>query len=670
MKAVLPVVIVLLYSWAYLPSFNGVLLFDDIHAIVENDLERYLSVTEAFSSRRGIAFLTFAIDKWLYGETAWGLHFTNFCIHLVNSGLVYLAAHTAFRRSEYSRNRSIGLSVAISSIFLLHPIQTNAVTYVVQRMESLSAMFLLLTLNCWIRWRDSSRVVWLVIAICCCLLGMRTKEVMVSAPLLVIWYDFAFLRVHSLKMRGRDLIAYGLLGLSLVANPAWQPFWNSLFKPDAIAQSTSTAFIVKDVGRWEYMRTQPQVILYYVQQTLWPSDLCLDRGWPVEDKIVGIVVPGILLSAIFLLTLAAIVQQRRISFLGGLFFLSLAPTSSIIPIQDLYFEHRMYMAVISVITLVVLLTDWFLRTILNLTAPSRETCSTQISTCILLAAMGALACTTHARNQVFRSELVMWQDCINKSPNHARPYYSFAHHVEKNKIHELSDLATGYAWRAVELRPSEWQNWNMIGLMLKQNGDRERAIASFEHAIELDPSIPLPYLNLGNLLVGVDDIEAERLFLKVLEISPNHEDANNNYGVMLARRGRNQDAIKYFRQAIEENPQKWDARLNLGDALLPMDPVAALAQYEEVPDQEVDRAEAFLNKAVAYIRGRADVVSAMDCWKSCITLYPDHPAAWVLLANAHNTIGDRRAAIELLAEAQRRFPDEPSVLQALNEIAP
>jgi len=669
MKLLLAFFIIMMCTWAYLPSFGGVLLFDDIHAIVENDLERYLSVTETLSSPRGIAFFTFALDRLVYGDTVWGFHFTNYCIHLLNGGLVYLATRRALSCSGYSRTRSFLLAVAISSIFLLHPIQTNAVTYVVQRMESLSAMFLLLTLNCWIRWRDSSRVTWLIIAICCCLLGMRTKEVMVSAPLLVFWYDYAFLRTHSLSMRRRDFVAYGLLGVTLVANPAWQPFWNSLFKPEAIAQSTSTAFVVKDVGRWEYMRTQPQVILYYVQQVLWPSDLCLDRGWPVEDEIIGIVVPAVLLSIVFLSTIVATVWQRQLSFLGGLFFLSLAPTSSVIPIQDLYFEHRMYVAAIAVIALVVLLIDRGLKSFESRVELWTSARSVQVAICMFLLTVGTLALVTHARNQTFRSELVMWQDCIDKSPEHARVYYSFAYYVERNRQSELYGLATEYAWKAVELRPAEWQNWNLIGLMLKKNGDREGAIEAFKEAIELDSQSPLPYLNLGNVLIGTNDSEAERLFLTVLKISPNHEDANNNYGTMLARRGRSQDAIPYFRKAIDANPQKWSAYLNLGDALLAFNPDEAVKQYDAVPISEYDRAEAFLNKAVAYIRGRADVASAIACWKECIKRYPDHHAAWVLLANALDKIGDRRQALRILSEARRRFPNEPAVIQAVQELS-
>jgi hypothetical protein len=273
----------------YLNSFHGVFLFDDERFILENDrVCQFWPPWEWFANpenlERPVITLTLAANYLAGGRSAWGYHAFNLSVHL----LAALALFGIARRtlvSERLRERFAGaatpLALCVALLWLVHPLQTQSVTYIWQRCESLMGLFFLLTLYCVIRGFGSARAGrWHAAAVCCCVLGAGCKQVMVMAVPVVLLYDIVFLSgtVRAVLRRWR---LYAGLGMS----------WVLLALVTAFGTSVKTGLTI--CTPWEYARSQPGVVLQYLRLALWPDTLCLDYWWPVA-RTVSEVLPGAL----------------------------------------------------------------------------------------------------------------------------------------------------------------------------------------------------------------------------------------------------------------------------------------------------------------------------------------------------------------------------------------
>jgi hypothetical protein len=233
-----------------------------------------------------------------------------------------------------------GIALAAALIWTIHPLQTESVTYIVQRAESIMGLFYLLTLYCVIRGAGSARpMAWYVLAVLACLLGMASKEVMATAPLVVLLYDRTFLSgtfQGALRRRWPLYVAltctWGLLAY-LVAG--------------STDRGGSAGFGLS-VTVWQYALTQLGVITHYLGLAFWPAGLVFDYGWPIASSV-GQILPGaIVISLLLAGTIWALIRYPAAGFLGACFFLILAPTSSFVPVTDAAFEHRMYLPLAAV----------------------------------------------------------------------------------------------------------------------------------------------------------------------------------------------------------------------------------------------------------------------------------------------------------------------------------
>src|SRR5262249_8505691 len=262
------------------------------------------------------------------GLSPWGYHAFNLAIHLL-AGLVLLRIVRHMLQSDRFRaahpKPSPWLAVAVATIWMVHPLQTESVTYIIQRAESMMSLFLLLTLYCAIQSVHAARPrVWQAAAVCACLCGMGSKEVMVSAPFVVLLYDRLFL-AESFKaiVRRRWPLYAGLaatwivLGV-LVKTPSQTKDW--VYFPGITA--------------WSYAITQPAVIAHYLRLALWPYPLVLDYAWRPAQSLAATLPAAALVVALLAGTLWALYRQSWVGFWGGWFFLILGPTSSILPIAD------------------------------------------------------------------------------------------------------------------------------------------------------------------------------------------------------------------------------------------------------------------------------------------------------------------------------------------------
>jgi hypothetical protein len=504
---------------AYSNSLSCPFIFDDLFNIVGNGSIRHLlplrdvflvhSAGEVELHSRPVANLTFAVNYAMGGLNPLPYHLTNLLIHL-------LAAATLFgivRRTlllpgipERSGRKATPLALAIALLWALHPLQTQAVTFVTQRYESLMGLFCLVALYSLVRSGTSPRGrSWAAACVAATVLALGSKEVAVAAPLCLLLYDRAFLagsvRAAWVRRRGMYL---GLLG-------AWLGF--------ALLQAFSGSR-----GDWagyslplpwhQYAISQFGVVLHYLRLSLWPRPLVFDYWWPAASSASEILPGALLVGGLAAASGYALVRRPKLGFLGGWFFLILAPTSSVMPIADLAFLHRMYLPLAAIVVLAALGGQFAVDTLVRRWRLGAQ--GAAATAMILLAAVAApMALGTWQRNRDYGSAVSLWRDTVANVPRNPRAHLN-------------------------------------LGNAYSMQGMVDEAVAEYRRTLEIDPTNAMGHNNVGVALAGRGQVEEAIAHYRVaLELSPDYAEAHSNLGKALAGRGQATEAIAHLRKALE-----------------------------------------------------------------------------------------------------------------------
>jgi tetratricopeptide (TPR) repeat protein len=621
-------------SAAYANSLHGPFVFDDKPSIVENLSLRHLGSAQVLAPSpdavttvgRPVVNLSLAINFALGGLQVEGYHVLNLVIHLLAAlALFGLVRRTLLLPSLSTRfgPGSTGLALTVALLWALHPLQTESVTYVVQRAEALVGLFYLSTLYCLLRGATAGRGgPWYVAGVASCALGMASKEVMVSAPLVALLYDRLFIAGSFRESLRRRRIWW--LGLAAT--------WLLLGVLVALSQRRGgSAGFGLGMSAWQYAGRQMGCILHYLRLTFWPSPLVLDYGNAAVRDTSNLVLSAIGLSLLLAATAAALVRRPMAGFLGVCFFFILAPTSSIVPLAgQIEAEHRMYLPLAAVTILVVLSTyglairGW----------PRRR----WMTVALVAAVATALGWQTHRRNQVYQSELVLWDDTVRNGPLNYRAYHNrgdarmamgqyqagiadfervIALQPRDPKSYDGLGNALSAAGhydeairnydRAIALRPDLADAYNGRGSARGNQGALDAAIADFTRAIELDPDFPEVYYNRGNTYAARGQIDAAiKDYDEAIRLRPDYADAYNRRGGAYDGKGQFDAAIKDYDKVIELQPGDPDAYNNRGNANLSKGQVdAAIRDYDKAIALKPDLALAYHNRAMARSQARA-----------------------------------------------------------------
>jgi tetratricopeptide (TPR) repeat protein len=482
-------------------------------------------------------------------------------------------------------------------------------------------LFFLLTLYCGIRACQSpDRRGWSVAAVLACALGMGSKQVMVSAPILMWVYDRMFIsRTVGETLRRRWGLYAGLAATWLVVGVSL-----------ATSQVTEQEFMVAGLNPWRYALTQFEVIVHYLRLAVWPHPLAFDYAWPIADPASSVVPSAAVVLALLGGTALALRRRWWVGFWGAWFFLVLAPTSSIMPIADVAFEHRMYLPLAAVVVVVVIGGHDLVGLVGRRLRVSGRW-QGWLEGGLVVAAVAVLGYATVRRNEDYRSELAMWSDAVAKRPGNPRAH---------------SNLAVALA----------------------EEGKGDEALIHYAEAVRLKPDYAIGQNNLGfALLKDGRNEEAIAQFTEVVRQRPGFADAQNNLASALAKQGRNEEAATHFSQAASLKPDSAQARNGLGNALYVQGRIKeAVAQYSEAVRLDPGFAEARHNLGLAVLE-QGDVQGAIGHFSAALRLKPDY-------AKAHNNLGtllyqqgQTREAIDHFAEAVRldpNFKDARSNLRA------
>lgn len=621
---------------AYSNSFQGVFLFDDIYHIVENERIRQLwPPWELLAVERPVVELSLAINYALGGLNPWGYHAFNLVVHILAALTLFgvlrrmLVVYQSRGRKPTDTPVVTGLAPgalfawAIALLWAVHPLQTQSVTYVIQRGESLMGLFYLLTLYCAIRGLHSSRRLgWYGAAIVACALGMASKAVMVTAPLMVIIYDFVFHRSGTSKRRW---VLYAALAAT------WAVLWicgvtGEVLNPGA--RRSHVGFGYQGITPLEYAATQPGVILNYLRLSFWPVGLCLDYDWSIATTAAVIIPPSLVLLLLLGATAWGLVERSWLGFAGAWFFVILAPTSGFIPIKDLAFEHRMYLPLAAVIAVVVFggktLSDAFFGRLS--TGPNALK---WIGGAAAIVVAMLLTHGTYQRNKDYHSDLAMWTDVAAKRPHNVRVRIAVGNSLlARNRV----DEAIAAYREAVTIQPDLAEGYCALGMGLAKKGALDEALTAYRESLHLDPNFAKAHYNLGNALSRQGRIdESIRSFRESLRIQPRFADAHCNLGNALAAQEQLDEAIAEYREAIRLKPGLANAHKGLGDALIQLSRVdEGIAAFREAIRLQPDYANAHANLAAAYF-DRGEYEKAAKHAREALRIDPAHAAAAEML---------------------------------------
>lgn len=553
--------LVVVTSAVYANSLHNNFLFDDLETIVEaqgrggpGQLTPLFSLLQGKPAYRPIRSASYAFDYALSGLDPWGYHLANIAYHILSAIVVFLIAQSLF-------NRLIpALFAAI--LFAVHPIQTEAVTYLSGRRDVLSGLFVLLGFYIFLRYRRTGRAGYLAAVLLMYPLAFFSKESGIILPLLCFSFDV----ISRIRVKGPGI---GLPPVREILANAWSAvresrlFYIPLFVL-AVGLASYVLFLVRGTWvrtyhggtLWFTGLTMARVFLHYIKLLLFPLTLNADYSYNAFPVTTSWTDPNAWVAVLILAALGvgllSILQSRPlVAFGGAWFFLALLPVSQIVPHHELMAEHFLYVPSVGFCLAVAALADPLLE------RPRRIPAIYSAA----LAALFLLSLRTVWRNADWRDELTLWSKTVQVAPQAARARNNLgAAYLRRGQLtraeHELET--------AVQIKPDFGVAHGNLGKIALDRDDLERAERELQTAIGLKADDVIPRLWLGAVYVRKGRMtEAEQQFRAALARPPYDAYANNNLGVLFAKGGRMAEAEEAFQTALTRMPQLTEAQQNL-----------------------------------------------------------------------------------------------------------
>ena len=703
---------------AYRNSFEAPFVFDDHPSIHGNPtIQRLWPLSGPLSppangagvTGRPVVNLSLAVNYAIGGLEVRGYHVMNLVLHIL-AGLALWGVLRRTLRSIVGRDRCIPplgeerrdqaippysnplvahaelAAWTMALLWLLHPLLTESVVCVVQRTELLGGLFYLFTLYCFIRATEKPETgnlkpegsgnsvekpetaplsadidpvfvpavagqrdlkpegkgtfIWQALTVVSCLVGVASKEIVASVPLMALLYDRTFVSGSFRAAWSRRKWLYVAMAATWLLL-AWLMLHNQ--------QRGRTVGFGLGISSWEYLLTQCQALTIYLKLSVWPHPLVVDYGVPVVRSLGEVWGRGLFILVLLAGTGVALWRRPVLGFIGAWFFVILAPSSSIIPLTtQTIAEHRMYLPLIAVVVLLVGLgVRWLGRPALF----------------VFLALAAGAGVLTVQRNLVYRDDLTLWLDTVEKYPVNSRAlagvataHFNRGNLAEARRFYEESlrldpasaakqynmglalgalgdvDGAIRYYREAIRLVPQYGAAHGNLAAALVQRGDFMEAIPHLKAAIIAMPGLPTTHFTLGQALAGLGRMEGATVaYEEAIRLEPGYAEARLNLGILLAQQGRLADAQAQLTEVVRLHPQAAEGHANLGLVLAEGGRLAeAVASYEEALRLRPDYAMAHYNLGNALIQQQR-WAEARGHFAEALRIAPDMEAAREML---------------------------------------
>ncbi len=626
--AIRAAIIILAGAVVYVNSLNAPFIFDDNTAILDNQQIRQLwPLTVPLSPQRDtpvagrpIVSLSLAVNYAIGELDVTGYRVFNLAIHLLAALTLFgVVRHTLTLPSLAPAfgGQATNLAWVVALVWMLHPLQTETVDYVTQRTESMMGLCYLLTFYCSVRALEQSPGRWHIAAIVACAAGMACKESMVTAPVMVALYDWVFVGWPALQKVRRPRLYMGLAST-----------WLVLAAFLASGPRTSAGFAT-GVSVWTYLLNQAPILLDYLRLTFWPVHLVLDYGTPRPVTLSDVALPVIVITGLVVAVAVLLVRRPHVGFPGAWFFITLSPTSSIVPIAtEVGAERRMYLPLAGLVALVVLgaYRAWTSR---GMTRPAL------VGPVVVVALCLALAAGTVRRNREYESRLSILQTAVERRP-HPRSNLMFGttlleagrrEEAQPYLAHAREDPASGFILgidliaqskfaegaeeleRFLRLQPRHLRALDAreaLGRAYAASSQLDRASMHLTEVVRMQPARAAAHTYLGEVMLRQGRVaDGLREFQTAANLQPGNPDALRLLGIAQGQSGQLDRAVVTFKQAIALDPLNARGHHLLGSALAASGQIAeavpSFARAVELDPQNTE-ARADLERAQRYVR--------------------------------------------------------------------
>ncbi len=713
---------ILIYSRTFAVPFQ----FDDLSSIVDNDKLRALFNFWPPSGTRYIGYLSFALN-YHFGELdVFGYHLVNLVIHIINGffvwWLVILTFETPIMYASGITVQQKGLIALLSAlIFIAHPVQTEAVTYIVQRFTSLATLFYLLSLIMYIKARllipastlnsmseqgNINIKAWFyyVTSVMCTILAMKTKEISFTLPFVIVLYEVIFFTatgsqskepfLKRIYMLVPFLITLLVIPLSLIGTAEKIG--------DIIGEIREATQETEEISRFAYLLTEFSVLVAYIRLLFLPINQNLDYDYPINHSLNA----PVMLSLLFLLLIFGLavylfhisrIRHRRLSLIAfGIFwfFITLSVESTLIPIRDVITEHRLYLPSVGMI---IAFTSTVFFLLNNMMAKQSFL---WIGYSLLFMLVLPLCIAAYSRNLVWGSEVTLWKDVVMGSPNKPRGYYNLGLAYQKQGRREeavqeymtamklnpnfpgshhnlgliyyeqgrLEEAAREYM-TAIKLIPEFPWSYNNLGLVYYRQGRLEEAIQEYTTAIKLKPEYPEAHHHLGLAYYQQGRLEqAIREYMTAIKLKPGFPGAHNSLGLAYHQQGKLGEAIQEYLTTIRLRPEFLGAHYRLGLAYYQQGRLEeAIQEYMVAIKLKPEFPEAHNNLGLTYYQ-QGKVEAAIQEYTTALKLKPAYPEAHYNLGNAYKMMGFRDEARKHFESVLKLRPDFSPAQDALKDL--
>lgn len=687
---------------AYSNCYQGQFVLDDVTAITQNKSLAHLTLetTNWRPLARPLTTWSFA-GQWTPGTLdPRPFHVVNVALHLCAATAAYGLLLTLITHSAFAARWSIPkewIAGAVAAIWVAHPLTTEAVTYLVQRAEVLAALGMVACCWCYVQGALSSQRygIWYCLAVLLAVMATLSKPTAVVLPVLLLSCELAT------PARSPRLTRWLMLG-GLMLPAAWI-VWDTAIEglivapvaevgaPASAAAPASAGVGTAGLTRWEYLRSQPGVVSYYVWLAVSLQSQSLDHGWKVADDILEIAGPVLGWSLFFgglivwwfsirrcPATGAASCSLRQICLPGFALLLTswflclLAPTSSLVPIRDLAVEHRMYLPLFCLIALLVLfwtiLVDW---------CTSRP--AWQRGLWLSGVSLVTVICLwqTQVRNRDYHNLERLWQRAVISCPENPRvqTYYAAALLQRGEYPAAASELVSAIFRYESDVRkplPDDRElasAYSLLGVAFGETQRLDDAAKLLQQAVNLAPESAEIATNLGAIRQRQEQFEeAERWYRRALELEPGHLRAWLNLGRLQRSQGDLAAAISTLSQGFELHPDSLDMGISLAASYEQADQLDAAEQvYLRLQTRTALDPATWLAWG-KLSRRRGEYAAAYDKFVQAAQLSPDDPWPVVLQAEMLARLGKTEAADDLVVRVLQRVSPDSDVARDLQRL--
>ncbi|MCA9407155.1 MAG: tetratricopeptide repeat protein [Candidatus Omnitrophica bacterium] len=541
------VVVFLIYSHILHSPFQ----FDDVWFIVDNytirDIKNLPLIWEGVLAypTRFITFFTFALNYHFHQLDVFGYHLTNVLIHLLNGGLVYWLVQQLCAATVTLKNKKEeGVALVSALIFLVHPVQTQAVTFITQRFACLAALFYLLSLCFYIKGRSlsSKNIHYFVGAGLAAFLGMLSKEMTLTLPLMILLIEYCFFKPQKFK-RFKSQYLFLLIGFGLIV-----PYFYSFKLSAVFAPKLSLSHLGDQLTPYTYALTQVRVLVTYLRLLFWPVNQNLDYDYPMSTTWADVQVIGSMLILITLLLAGFKIKEKEPLISFGIFWFFLTLSINFLPRQNVIAEHNLYLPSVGFALAVSAgVFTWTTK---------KQNLQIVLTGLILLLGM-----TTIKRNFIWQTEVKLWEDTVKKSPGKYTVYQNLAQaYINADEL----DRAQITLAKALQINPNFELAYNDRGNIFLKLGLLKEAIGDFDKAIAIDPHLHQAYNNRAICYQRQKMYDhALQDYNQAIQIVPHYAQAYNNRGSLYLLRKEFLKAKSDFEKSIELTPHDSKPYLNL-----------------------------------------------------------------------------------------------------------